>query len=121
MQIKLKVTLVNEEQEEFMGIGLVWLLRRIGETKSIRQAAAQMDLSYVKALRMLNRLEENLEQSVIERQRGGHERGGAELTDFGRHFLAEFDAMQLRIKSGAEKEFERFMRRKGGRRKCEKN
>lgn len=103
-----------------MGIGLVWLLRRIDDTKSIRQAASQMELSYVKALRMLNRLEKNLGTEVLERQRGGHDRGGADLTDFGRCFLAEYDAMQQRIKAGAVKEYERFFKRKDRKWKCEK-
>jgi len=115
MQIKIKVTLVNEEREEFMGIGLVWLLRRIDETRSIRQAAVQMELSYVKALRMVNRLEKNLGAPVLERQRGGNDRGGAELTAFGKRFLNRYDAMQKRIKAYAEKEYERFSKRKDGR------
>ncbi len=112
MNIKIKITLVNQDQEEFMGIGLVWLLRRIDQAKSIRQAAIQMDLSYVKALRMLNRLEENLGCGVVVRQRGGSDRGGADLTAFGRRFVDEYDAMQQRIKDVAVKEFERFYEKK---------
>lgn len=113
MNIKIKVTLVNPEQEEFMGIGLVWLLQGIDQTKSIRQAAVQMELSYVKALHMLNRLEENLGEAVLLRLRGGNARGGADLTDFGRRFLRDYDAMQQRIKAYAVKEYERFNKRKG--------
>lgn len=108
MDVKLKVTLINRENEEFMGIGLVWLLREIAATHSIHSAAAHVGISYVKALKILNRLEANLPEPVIVRARGGSERGGAGLTVFGRKFLKEYDAFQRHIKRAARREFSSF-------------
>ena len=91
MKLRLKVSIVNARGEGFMGIGLVWLLRRIKEFKSIHRAAAEMELSYVKALRILNRLEKNLGRKVVIRTRGGAKRGGAEITPFADRYIEEYD------------------------------
>jgi len=40
MKIKVKISLADGRDEEFMGIGLVWLLRRIKKFKS--PAAARL-------------------------------------------------------------------------------
>lgn len=108
MNVKLKITLTNDQEEEFMGIGLLWLLREIDACHSIHSAAERVGLSYVKALKILNRLEANLPNKVILRTRGGHQRGGAELTPYGRRFLKHYDRLQKRIKGFAEKQFTTF-------------
>jgi molybdate transport system regulatory protein len=110
MKLKLKVNLENGEGEPFMGIGLVWLLREIDACHSIHEAAERLDLSYVKALKILNRLEANVPEPVLLRRRGGHERGGAELTEYGQALVTTYDAMQGRLKACGEQEFMRFKR-----------
>ena len=80
-----------------MGIGLVWLLRRIEKYRSINRAAADMKMSYAKALKILNRLEKNLEHPVLIRRKGGMVRGGAELTPYGKKFLEIYDRLQKDI------------------------
>jgi molybdate transport system regulatory protein len=108
MKIKLKITLTNEDGQAFMGIGLVWLLREIEQCHSIHGAAARVGLSYVKALKILNRLEDNLSKKLVLRSRGGHQRGGAELTPYGHCFLSRYDVMQGRIKDFAQQQFHTF-------------
>lgn len=88
-----------------MGIGLVWLLRRIGKFKSIHRAAADMELSYVKALKILNCLEENLGRKVVIRTRGGMARGGAELTPFAERYIEEYDRFLSELNAHAAKKF----------------
>ena len=100
-----------------MGIGLVWLLREIDRRGSIRRASEKMGLSYAKALKIINRLEKHLGRKLLIRKRGGCDRGGAEMTPFGRTFIDEYDRMQAAVKNAAEKEFTRFRQRikeKGG-------
>lgn len=110
MQIQLKISLANNRDETFMGIGLVWLLRAIDQSGSISQASREMNLSYVKALKIINRLEGNLGRKLLIRKHGGCDRGGAELTPFGRKFIEKYDLMQSSIKESAEKEFALFLR-----------
>ena len=108
MKIKLKISIVNEENKGFMGIGLVWLLRRIKKYRSISRAARDLNMSYVKALKILNFLEENLGRKILVRERGGREHGGAQLTPFAEDFIEEYDRFQKNIKTYSEKEFSRF-------------
>ena len=110
MKIQLKISIANDRDETFMGIGLVWLLRKIDRCGSINQASKEMDLSYSKALKIINRLEENLGKKLLIRRHGGWERGGAELTPFGKMFINEYDRMQSAVKQSAKKEFSRFRR-----------
>jgi len=110
MEIQLKISLANDRDETFMGIGLVWLLRAVDESGSISRASKEMNLSYAKALKIINRLEENLGQKLLIRKHGGCDRGGAELTPFGQKFIAKYDRLQSAIKKSAKKEFSLFRR-----------
>ena len=109
MKLRLKISIANEEGEGFMGIGLVWLLRRINKFGSISLAAQDMNMSYVKALKILNRLEENLGRKILIRKRGGSNRGGAELTPFAAKFIEEYDRFQRKIKLFSDQEFTKFL------------
>ncbi len=108
MKPKVKISLANEENEGFMGIGLVWLLKRIEEFKSINRAAKDMNLSYAKALRILNRLEDNLGRPILLRKKGGSERGGAELTPFARKFIREYEEFHNQVTAHAKRQFITF-------------
>ena len=114
MKLKIKVNLANEGGESFMGEGLEELLRRIQRTGSIHQAAGEMELSYAKALKILNRLEENLPGPVLERSRGGRERGGTTLTGLGKRLLEEYGILRDRIGAYGVGRFAVFQLRIGG-------
>ena len=110
MKLKVKISITDDLDEEFMGIGLVWLLQRIKQFKSIQQAARDMGLSYVKALKIINRLEDNLGQKILIRKRGGQERGGAELTPFAEEFIEEYNRFQKDIKKYSQMRFSNFQK-----------
>lgn len=114
MQCDVRIVLHDGTGRRFMGIGPVWLLERVDKYRSIARAAREMNLSYPKAIRIINRLEEGLGRKVIARWKGGNRRGGAELTPFGRDFIRRYDRMQRSIKRFAEaafrKELEKFLR-----------
>lgn len=57
MNVRVNVVLVDGQGDECCGPGLLQLLEEIRRLGSIRQAARKMDLSYVKALKILNRLD----------------------------------------------------------------
>ncbi len=97
-----RVSLNDADGVPFMGIGLVWLLQRVDRFRSISEAARDMDLSYPKAIKMIKRLEEGVGQPVVLRYKGGSERGGAELTEFGAQFIARYDRVQGLIKEYGE-------------------
>ncbi|MGM0595480.1 MAG: winged helix-turn-helix domain-containing protein [Myxococcota bacterium] len=104
MQLKVRISF-RDEQGSFMGIGLVWLLKGINKHNSINKAAREMSLSYPKAIRILNRLEEATKNKILNRQRGGPQGGGANLTEFGQSFLNQFEQFNQDITKYAEKKF----------------
>ena len=108
MKIKVKLSIVNEKDDPFMGIGIVWLLQRIKSFGSINKAAEDMHMSYVKAHRILNKCEEELGEKLLIKSIGGNKRGGARLTDFAEYFIEKYCVLQESVKEFAEREFGRF-------------
>ena len=111
MEIRVKINIVDRQGGPFMGPGTLYVLQRIKECKSINRAAAQMSLSYVKALNMLNRLETDLGRRILIRKRGGNERGGSELTPFGEKYIVEYSRLEKRVQKHVEEEFRIFQKR----------
>ncbi|MCK5156260.1 MAG: LysR family transcriptional regulator [Spirochaetales bacterium] len=108
MDLKLKIYIVNDQGEKFLGIGVIWLLKAIGEEGSIHQAAAKLGISYTKAFRMLKSLETGLNRQILVRRRGGANRRGAVLTDFGKKIISNYDSFQKQVKKDAEGAFRDF-------------
>ena len=107
INLKVKLYLENE-QEKFMGIGVLWILQRIEDCGSLRAAATDMGISYSKAFRMIETLESTIGVPVLERRKGGMQRSGAKLTPFGKAFIALYDDFQKNCKVLLEKPFEKF-------------
>lgn len=116
MECEIRLRLLDDRGRPFMGIGLVWLLDRIGRLCSISAAARDMQLSYPKAMRMIRDLEQGLGRQMVIRHRGGAQRGGAELTEAAVDFVARYQRFQARVKRQVQSEFRKtFVGRKGRR------
>ena len=111
MRLQVKVTLANETDEEFVGGGLLQLLEGIAQHGSIHQAARDMELSYVKALRILNRLERELGETLLVRHKGGAARGSSELTAFARSFMRDFTELRRKIRRAADRSYQGFQKK----------
>lgn len=109
LTLHIKISLGNREGDAFLGPGVVELLQRIVENGSILRASRQMNLSYVKALHILKRTEEELGRPVLIRQKGGLARGSSELTEFGRNFLARYGELRESIETAGREAFGRFL------------
>ncbi len=107
VNLKVKLYLENE-QDKFMGIGVLWLLQGIRDCGSLRSAAAKLGISYSKAFRMVENLEASLGVEVLQRRRGGMQRSGASLTAFGEEFIKLYDEFQRECKGLMEKPFSEF-------------
>ena len=110
MRVKVKVSIINNSGVPVMGPGPLDLLAKVKEHSSISQAAKIMNLSYVKALNMLNRLEKSLGHKILLRRRGGNDRGGTELTPFAEYYLRQYSKMEKRVTDFAEAEFQSFLK-----------
>ena len=108
MDVKIKIYFTDYDGSQFMGIGVYWLLIGIKKHGSIRKAAEDMHLSYVKALGMLKTLEQTLNEKILNRKRGGDSREGTTLTSKGDKLVFLYEIYQKKVKSFAEMEFGNF-------------
>ena len=113
MKLHVKLALANAADEEFCGSGLLQLLAGIAAHGSIQRAARDMDLSYVKALKILNRLERELGETLLVRHKGGAARGHTELTPFARRFMRDFAALRQQVRGAADAAYQGFQKRYG--------
>lgn len=81
------------EQKAF-GPGLAQLLEGITVYGSLRRSAAEMNMSYNKAWKMVKDSEAQWGQALIERKIGGVRGGGAVLTAFGQSILTKYRAFE---------------------------
>lgn len=77
-----------------LGPGKVELLERIAASGSIRAAAEEMAMGYRTAWQMVQSMNEHFIAPLVEQQRGGSSRGGAQLTATGLKALKTYRAME---------------------------
>jgi len=70
-----------------LGPGKADLLDAIARTGSIRDAAAELGMSYMRAWTLVRVMNEKFRSPLVDAARGGSERGGAKLTTAGRSAL----------------------------------
>lgn len=107
MKLKAKIYLENSN-DKFMGIGVLWLLKALDKNPSLRSAASELGLSYSKAYNMIKNLEDSLGKQIIERKKGGKDHEGSKLTPFAVSFITLYDDFQNKCKYLLEKPFEEF-------------
>lgn len=108
MELKTKFYLVDGNGDKFMGIGVLWLLEKVGQSGSLRKAAGSMSISYTKAYNMIRKLEEQLGIEVLERRKGGSSRDGASLTPFAVNFVKIYSDFQKEAKECVKIPYEKF-------------
>ena len=105
MKIHLKLRVLNDQGLPFMGRGPVELLEGIERRGSINQAAKEMNMSYVKAWKMIKRMETSLGGKMLKTKIGGKDYGGSELTPLATKFLDFFTAYEAEVANFAQEQF----------------
>lgn len=100
IQPKIKVSLVR--QKAFFGPGTRQFLALVATTGSVRGASEQMGLSYSKAWKMLDIMENELCCRIVERSKGGKNGGRANLTPRGLQLLRCFEAYEKEVSELAQ-------------------
>lgn len=77
-----------------LGPGKADLLDAIDRLGSIREAAADLKMSYMRAWNLVQAMNDGFREPLVLVHRGGPERGGAELTDAGRLVLELYRTME---------------------------
>lgn len=96
--------------DAFMGDEPYRLLLLIAEHGSILHASKKLHVSYVNALRMLDRMDAALGSPVARRRAGGTLGGGTRLTPFGHRVLKAYGAYQRSVRRFADRHFRKLAR-----------
>ena len=109
MDIKILLRICDESGQRFMGPGPYILLRGVEKYGSIRKAAINLNMSYAKAHRDLSTLEKELGIKLMKKFIGGHDHGGAELTEGAFLLLRHYEAMVEKINEAAQGPWHDFL------------
>lgn len=85
-----------------LGPGKADLLEAIGDTGSIRSAAAQIGMSYMRAWSLVQTMNDAFREPLVEQHRGGASHGSTVLTALGERVLALYREMEERATSAIE-------------------
>ena len=118
MRAGCKIWLYTSHGKAF-GQGPLDLLRRVEKTSSLHQAAQQMGMSYNKAWKLVQMIEEHLGFSLLEKKVGGVSGGGSRVTPRAKDFLKRYERFEAdaigAVEKAYQKHFENPLREKRGR------
>jgi molybdate transport system regulatory protein len=102
---------IDLEGRGSIGPGKVRLLELIDERGSIRQAGAQLGMSYARAWGLVRELGDTFGAPVVDASPGGKDGGGASLTPLGRTIVEAYRTAESRAATAASKQIALLKRR----------
>ena len=106
LHLKLTVRLYSEDDQRCFGPGIATLLERVQKHKSLRAAAASMEMAYSKAWRIIRTAEAVFGCKMLTSTIGGQHGGGAVLTPQAEQLLAAYRVYESDVMAYAEGKFE---------------
>jgi molybdate transport system regulatory protein len=103
IRARFKLWLSTEDAEGVFGDGKWRLLQAIGRTGSLSAASNSLNISYRKAWGDLKKAQDNLNITLVEKQRGGNMGGRTVLTEEGRKLVKAY----TKFRADAEKQIEK--------------
>jgi len=91
-----------------LGPGRIQLLELIGETGSLRSAAARMGMAYMTAWMHVRALNRRFRSPLVVAKRGGKAGGGAVLTEMGQQVVAVYRRMEQASHAAIQEGFREF-------------
>ena len=104
MELKLTPRFLQNGQR-FFGPGVAELLERVREHRSLRAAAASMEMAYSKAWTVIKNSENALGFKLLAFTTGGKHGGGAALTPEGQALLSAYDQFCAELREYGDKLF----------------
>jgi len=108
IELKAKLWLEAEEQKIF-GDGPCDILKRVDRTGSLRQTAAEINMSYSQAWQLIKMIEENLGFTVLEKQAGGTGGGHSKLTPRAAELTKAYDHFRREADSDLDKLYSKHL------------
>ena len=106
----IKTKIVLSKNVDFFGPGLFHLLRYIDEEGTSHAASKKMGMSYSKCWKLLNRAEEQMGFTFLDRYNGGPHGGNSRITEEGREFMRRYEALLEEMKEISQKAFEKYFK-----------
>ena len=93
-----------------MGPGKADLLEAIANNGSIRGAADELGMSYMRAWTLVKTMNAAFRSPLVEKERGGSSQGGAHLTERGQRVLALYRTMEEKAGRAITREWARLQK-----------
>jgi molybdate transport system regulatory protein len=97
-----RIRITGEDGTIVLGPGKADLLDAIARTGSIRAAAEELGMSYMRAWTLVRTMNEAFREPLVEKERGGTSKGGAQLTKHGAQVLAWYRRMEEKAARAVE-------------------
>jgi molybdate transport system regulatory protein len=108
--IKSRFRIVDHDGTIVMGPGKADLLDAIARSGSIRAAAEELEMSYMRAWTLVKTMNAAFRSPLVEKERGGSAQGGAQLTARGKTVLELYRAMEEKAERAIKPEWTRLRR-----------
>ncbi|MAQ75807.1 MAG: molybdenum transporter [Aquimarina sp.] len=92
----------------FLGEGRVKLLKAIIEEGSLSKAALSINMSYKKAWKLIDSMNQNSKKPIVTKITGGSNGGGTFVTDYGKQMIKNFDDVNQRCWDFLDNELKSF-------------
>lgn len=109
LRVKSKIWL-NQREDMLLGEGRVDLLLAIEKYGSINKAAQSMRMSYAKAWKLIDTMNNASEQNLVEKSSGGAGGGGTVLTPYGSRSIVVFQKLNNACQVFLDKELSRLIK-----------
>ena len=92
--VRPRIRIVRDDGTIVLGPGKADLLEAIARTGSIRAAAGELEMSYMRAWTLVRTMNAEFRSPLVEKERGGAGQGGAHLTPRGERVLRLYRQME---------------------------
>jgi molybdate transport system regulatory protein len=95
--IRGRIWLVATNGQSYFGKGRILLLERIAEFGSISQAAKSMNMSYKKAWRLVDEMNQAAAEPLVVSETGGRQGGGTRITPAAERVIAQYHQLHVAL------------------------
>lgn len=107
-EVRSRIRVTRSDGEIVIGPGKADLLEAISRAGSIRGAAGQLCMSYMRAWTLVRTMNAVFRSPLVEKVRGGPEKGGALLTPRGKRVLRLYREMEKKASRAIEGGWEKL-------------
>ena len=108
--IKPRIRVVGDDGTILLGPGKADLLEAIARSGSIRAAAEELGMSYMRAWTLVRTMNAAFRSPLVEKERGGSDQGGAQLTERGQTVLELYRSMEKNALRAVAREWQKLRR-----------